>query len=634
MDMTREEMTREAMHTTREEIMNIVTVGHVDHGKSTVVGRLMADTGVLPEGKLEQIRENCRRNSKPFEYAFLLDALKNEQAQGITIDTARCFFKTDKRHYIIIDAPGHIEFLKNMVTGASRAEAALLVIDAARGIEENTRRHGYFLSMLGIRQVAVLVNKMDLVDYRQEIFDEIRVAYADFLAKIGITPASFIPVSGMEGDNIASHSPHMPWYQGLNVLEQLDLFHTVAEPEDLPLRLPVQGVYKFTEGNDSRRIIAGTVEAGRVRAGDRVVLMPSGKRTTVKSLEYFNGPTPEQFSAGQAAGLTMSQQIFIRRGEMVCREEEPGPRVGVRLKVNLFWLGKQRLSQDKTYFLKCGTAKVEMRLAEVLRIVNASDLSYCLRQYVDKNEVAECVLQLERPIAFDLAGECEATSRFVIVDDYEIAGGGIITACLEDQDFDRRNIRWSGDGVTAAERLRHSRHAGLVVWMTGLSGAGKTTIAQETERRLLEKGFRAYILDGDKLRRGLNRDLGFSEEERAENIRRTAEVADLFRDSGAIVLVTLISPFRASREQARRICGESFMEVWVRADLATCAARDPKGLYAKANAGQIKDFTGVSSPYEEPEQADLLLDTERSDEEECVETLLSAVLNRLQEGRA
>ena len=613
----------------REEIMNIVTVGHVDHGKSTVVGRLMADTGVLPEGKLEQIRENCRRNSKPFEYAFLLDALKNEQAQGITIDTARCFFKTEKRHYIIIDAPGHIEFLKNMVTGASRAEAALLVIDAARGIEENTRRHGYFLSMLGIRQVAVLVNKMDLVDYSREVYEDIRSSYADFLAKIGITPASFIPVSGMEGDNIANHSANMPWYQGMNVLEQLDCFRAVPEPEDRPLRLPVQGVYKFTESNDSRRIIAGTVDAGRVRAGDKVVLMPSGKRTTVKSLEYFSGPIPDQFKAGQAAGLTMKEQIFIRRGEIVCREDEPAPKVGVRLKVNLFWLGKQRLVQDKTYHLKCGTAKVEMKLAEVQRIVNASDLSYCLRQYVDKNEVAECVLQLDRPIAFDLAGECEATSRFVIVDDYEIAGGGIITAALEDKDFDDRNIRWSGDAVTAAERRRFARHGGLVVWMTGLSGAGKTTIAQETERRLLEKGYLAYILDGDKLRRGLNSDLGFSEADRSENIRRTAEVANLFRDSGAVTIVTLISPFRASREQARRICGEGFMEVWVRAGVETCAARDPKGLYAKAKAGQISDFTGVSSPYEEPERPDLLLDTERWDEEECVETLLSAVVNRL-----
>ena len=622
------------MNNKREEIMNIVTVGHVDHGKSTVVGRLMADTGVLPEGKLEQIKESCRRNSKPFEYAFLLDALKNEQAQGITIDTARCFFKTEKRHYIIIDAPGHIEFLKNMVTGASRAEAALLVIDAARGVEENTRRHGYFLSMLGIRQVAVLVNKMDLVGHSRQVFEDIKASYAQFLAKIGITPASFIPVSGMEGDNIAAPAQTMPWYTGLTVLQQLDLFTAVPEPEDLPLRLPVQGVYKFTERLDSRRIIAGTVDAGRVRAGDRVVLWPSGKRTTVKSLEYFNGPRPEYFAAGQAAGLTMTEQIFIRRGEMVCREEERPPQVGVRLRVNLFWLGKQRLQQDRTYHLKCGTAKVEMRLASVERIVNASDLSYCLRQYVDKNEVAECVLQLERPIAFDLAGDCDVTSRFVIVDDYEIAGGGIIMSALADQDFDGRNIRWSGDAMTRAERRQYTSHSGLVVWMTGLSGAGKTTIAQECERRLLAAGCSAYILDGDKLRRGLNAGLGFSPEDRAENIRRTAEVANLFRDAGSIAIVTLISPFRASREQARRIAGPGFMEVWVKADLETCAARDPKGLYAKARAGQISDFTGVSSPYEEPEAADLVLDTGQWDEEECAETLVSAILNKLKEMEA
>ena len=263
----------------RAELLNIVTVGHVDHGKSTVIGRLLADTGALPEGKLEAIRANCLRNSKPFEYAFLLDALKNEQAQGITIDTARCFFHSKKRNYIIIDAPGHIEFLKNMVTGASRAEAALMVIDASHGVEENTRRHGYFLSMLGIRQVAVLVNKMDLVGYDQAVYDAIVAEFQDFLEKIHIRPAAFIPVSGMEGDNIASApSANMPWYKGPAVLEQMDAFTPIAPPDKLPLRMPVQGVYKFTEGGDDRRIIAGTLDAGEVKAGDEIVFLPSGKR--------------------------------------------------------------------------------------------------------------------------------------------------------------------------------------------------------------------------------------------------------------------------------------------------------------------------------------------------------------------
>ena len=339
-----------------EELLNIVTVGHVDHGKSTVIGRLLADAGALPDGKLEAIKENCKRNSKPFEYAFLLDALKYEQAQGITIDTARCFFQTDRRDYIIIDAPGHIEFLKNMVTGASRAEAALLVIDASHGVEENTRRHGYFLSMLGIRQVSVLVNKMDLVDYKEEVFESIRDEYKKFLKKIDINPITFIPVSGMEGDNIAIRSTKMPWYQGPTVLEQMDAFHAIPEPENMDFRMPVQGVYKFTESNDSRRIIAGTVDAGKVKAGDSITFYPSGKKTKVKTLEVFNAETPKYFTAGQAAGFTMTEEIFVKRGEIACLTEETAPNVGVRMKVNLFWLGKENLKLDKTYFLKCGTA--------------------------------------------------------------------------------------------------------------------------------------------------------------------------------------------------------------------------------------------------------------------------------------
>ena len=615
-----------------DEILNIVTVGHVDHGKSTVIGRLLADADALPEGKLEMIRENCRRNSKPFEYAFLLDALKNEQAQGITIDTARCFFKSEKRNYIIIDAPGHIEFLKNMVTGASRAEAALLVIDASRGVEENTRRHGYFLSMLGIRQVAVLVNKMDLAGYSERVFTDIRREYVEFLKKIKIHPESFIPVSGMEGDNVALRSERMPWYGGPTVLEQMDAFQTVPEPERMPMRLPVQGVYKFTENNDSRRIIAGTMESGSVRAGDAIVFYPSGKKTHVKSLEVFSAPEPERFTAGEAAGFTMTEQIFVKRGEIACLQSEQPPCVGVRLRTNLFWLGKQPLSSDRTYFFKCGTAKTEMRLEKIERIVDASSLGHIERGYVDKNEVAECILTLESPIAFDIAGGVEATGRFVIVDDYEIAGGGIITEALEEYDFNTRNIRWSADAMTGAERMKYTGSAGLVVWMTGLSGSGKTTIAQETERRLLEAGVTAYILDGDKLRRGLNSDLGFSDADRTENIRRAAQVANMFRDAGLVTIVTLISPFEESRENARRIIGKDFMEVYVKAGVKTCIERDPKNLYKKALDGTIKSFTGIDSPYEVPKNPDLVIDTEKWHEEECAESLFSAIMSRLGNG--
>lgn len=612
-----------------EELLNIVTVGHVDHGKSTVIGRLLADAGALPDGRLEAIRENCERNSKPFEYAFLLDALKNEQAQGITIDTARCFFQTKKRDYIIIDAPGHIEFLKNMVTGASRAEAALLVIDASRGVEENTRRHGYFLSMLGIRQVCVLVNKMDLVKYDRKTFDEIKAEYEDFLEKINIHPISFIPVSGMEGDNIANFSNRMPWYSGLTVLEQMDAFKAIPEPEDMPLRMPVQGVYKFTESNDSRRIVAGTVDAGKIKKGDSVIFYPSGKKTQVKSLEVFNAETPQYFAAGTAAGFTMTEEIFVKRGEIACLAGEQPPKVGVRIKANIFWLGKDNFYPKKIYFLKCGTAKVEMRLENVERVVNASNLNCINRQYVEKNEVAECILKLERPIAFDLTGFIDATARFVIVDDYEIAGGGIITEALKDETFDEKNIRWSSDAMTASERSQLLGRSGLVVWMTGLSGSGKTTIAQEVERRLVSQGIPSYILDGDKLRSGLNRDLGFSDEDRKENIRRTMEIAKMFRDAGIVTFVTLISPFTDARRQARIHIGSEFIEVYVKADVESCKKRDPKKLYEKALRGDIKNFTGIDSPYEAPKYPDVLLDTDLWNEEECAEALLGEVLAKI-----
>lgn len=616
-----------------EELLNIVTVGHVDHGKSTVIGRLLADAGALPKGKLESIRENCRRNSKPFEYAFLLDALHNEQDQGITIDTARCFFKSDKRRYIIIDAPGHIEFLKNMVTGASRAEAALMVIDAACGVEENTRRHGYFLSMLGIRQVAVLVNKMDLVGYSEEVYRSIVTEFTEFLAKINISPAAFIPVSGMEGDNIAIRSERTPWYFGPTVLEQMDAFVPVPSPENRPLRMPVQGVYKFTEGGDERRIVAGTLEAGSLRAGDKIVFYPSGKKTTVASLEVFSAPTPEKFIAGDAAGFTMTEQIFVRRGEIACLESEEAPFVGVRLRANVFWLGKEPLRPGKRYFFKCGTAKVEARLESILRVVDASELDSLERSEVQKNEVAEVILRLDRPTAFDTADSgCDGTRRFVIVDDYEIAGGGIVTEALLSEDYDKRNIRWSAEAMTGAEREQLTGRRGLVVWMTGLSGSGKTTIAQEVERRLCEKGVAAYMLDGDKLRRGLCGDLGFSDDDRIENIRRAAEVAGLFRDAGLVTLCTFISPFAAGRAEARRIADGRFLEVWVRAGLETCKARDPKKLYQKALEGKIRSFTGIDSPYEEPTDAELVLDTEVLSEEECVNRLTDAIFDYLEGG--
>jgi bifunctional enzyme CysN/CysC len=609
-----------------EEIMNIVVVGHVDHGKSTVIGHLLADTGSLPKGKLEAIRESCRKNSKPFEYAFLLDALKNEQSQGITIDTCRCFFKTGRRRYIIIDAPGHIEFLKNMVTGASRAEAALMVIDASRGVEENTRRHGYYLSMLGIKQVAVVVNKMDLIDYSEDAYNDIRDEYTKFLSEIGITPKIFIPVSARVGDNIARRTDSMPWYRGQTVLEALDGFENIRPSHALPFRMPVQGVYKFTGSGDSRRIVAGTADSGTARVGDEMVFYPSGKKTRIKSFERFNAPAPEAVSAGEAVGFTMTEEIYVRRGEIACRAEEPAPKVAVRFRANLFWLGKHPLQAGRPYHFKCGTQKIAMSLERVERVVNASTLDRGERQWVDRNEIAECVFTLERPAAFDTTDSMPSTSRFVIVDGYEQAGGGIITEALESTDYDVRNIRSSAGSMTALERRSITGRRGMAVWLTGLSGSGKTTVAQGAERRLLARGIQACVLDGDALRRGLCSDLGFSDADRTENQRRVAEVAAILKNAGVVAIVSTISPLAAHREAARRIIGgDDFLEVYVRASIDVCRARDPKLLYDKQARGGIPRFTGIDSAYEPPEKPDLVIDTEAFGEDCCAEALTGAI---------
>lgn len=409
--------------------MNVVIVGHVDHGKSTVIGRLLVDTGSLPKGKLQQVRELCERNSKPFEFAFLLDALKDEQAQGITIDSARVFFKSEKRSYIIIDAPGHIEFLKSMVTGASRAEAALLIIDASEGIQENSRRHAYMLSMLGIQQVVVLVNKMDLIKYNEKRYQKICEEFRVFLGGLGISDCKFIPVSGREGDNIALPSSKTPWFKGSTVLEALDNFESLEEDSELPFRMPVQGVYKFTQSEDSRRIIAGTVNSGTLSVGDEVVFYPSEKSSRVKTIERFpedsefNGPV----GATEAIGFTLEEQLYVKRGDLVARKEQKKPKVSSRLKVILFWLGRQPLKLDKEILLRVGTSRTRVRLESISKLINSSSLEEIKTPtQISCNEIAEGILSCDQEIPFDIKGGLTKTCQFVLIEDFEISGGGLI----------------------------------------------------------------------------------------------------------------------------------------------------------------------------------------------------------------
>lgn len=535
---------------TREQ-MNIVIVGHVDHGKSTVIGRLLADTGSLPEGKLESVKEYCRKNSRPFEYAFLLDALKDEQAQGITIDTARCFFKTRKRDYIIIDAPGHIEFLKNMVTGASRAEAALLVIDAKEGIRENSKRHGHIVSMLGIRQVVVLVNKMDLVDFDKDVFNSITAEFTEFLNKVNIKPVNFIPISAFNGVNIATKSSSTDWYDGTTMLEQLDEFVNKKENQELPFRMPVQDIYKFTEEGDDRRIVAGTVLSGTVSTGDEVFFMPSQKRSVVKSIEGFNIKSRDTAYAGEAIGLTLNTQIYIKPGELMIKENERQPSVSSRFRANIFWVGKAPLIKNKNYKLKIGTMKVALKLVEILRIIDAAELNIdTFKDQVERHDIAECILETAKPIAFDPISEFELTGRFVIMDNYEISGGGIILEGVSDSDntllehIKDREFIWEKGLIPSAERKEAYGHKSkFIVITSGSEGNEKVIqdIGKEIENRLFKMKYKAYYLGVSSLLHGLASDAVAGYEGRDEHIRQIGELARIFTDSGQIFITSIFN---------------------------------------------------------------------------------------------
>jgi bifunctional enzyme CysN/CysC len=530
------------------ERLSLVVGGHVDHGKSTIIGRLLADTGSLPEGKLEQVRANCERNSKPFEYAFLLDALKDEQAQGITIDAARVFFKTAKRQYIIIDAPGHVEFLRNLITGAARAEAALLVIDAKEGIQENSRRHGYMMGLLGIQQVAVVVNKMDLVKHDQGAFDRIEREYRDFLSRFDLTPMEFIPVSGREGENIASRSASMSWYSGPTLLETLDRFRSPPPETDRPFRMAVQDVYKFTSRNDDRRIVAGSVDSGRVSVGDEVVFYPSGKKARIATIEAFNRPAQTRASAGEATGFTLAEQIYVKRGELAAMAGEARPQVTTRITASLFWLGRRPMVKNQDYVLKLGTARVPMRIETIHRVMDASTLKVNEKKArIDRHEVAECTLKMSRAIACDLAGELPMTSRFVIVDGFEISGGGIVRATPADALSDvrdrvlLRNYKWQPSHIAPELRAERYRQRPTLVLVGGDNTDQRKTLAKDVEQALFEIGNVVYFLGIGNVLYGVDADIERGAENRTEHIRRLAEVANLMIDAGVILVVTAAS---------------------------------------------------------------------------------------------
>lgn len=610
-----------------EQQLRIVIVGHVDHGKSTFVGRLLADTDSLPTGKMDAMIASCKKRGVDFEYAFLMDALQSERDQNITIDTAQIWFKTARRQYVIIDAPGHKEFIKNMVTGAAQADAAFLLIAANEGVQEQSRRHGTLLSLLGLKQVVVLVNKMDLVGYDQKVYDGIEKEYRAFLKGLGVEPLAFVPMSAREGANVAAQENKLAWYKGLTVLQQLDKFESPPLPTEAALRFPIQDVYRF----DHRRILGGRIESGSLKVGDKLTFWPGGKSSAVASIERWSAPASDSAATGESVGITLAEQIFVERGHIATHTESPLVQ-SHEVHARVFWLGKQPLDKLKRYKLKLATQEAEVQVKEIRSVLDSDSLVAKSggAEAVQRNEVAELVLKSRTPLAFDNNDLFTGTGRFVLVDGYDMAGGGIIFGhAYADPSHVSTDIFYNPGQVSDAEREKLKGHKGAVLWLTGLSGSGKSTIANALERELTRQGTHCYQLDGDNLRFGLNRDLGFGAEDRRENIRRAAEVALLFSHAATVTLVSLISPFREDRARARELAREAgvpFVEVFVDAPLGVCEQRDPKGLYAKARRGEIAQFTGLSSPYEAPEAPELVLATDKLSVEASVAKVLDLLM--------
>ncbi len=527
-----------------EPALSLAVVGHVDHGKSTLVGRLLADTDSLPTGKLERIRRQCGSGSRPFEYAFLIDALKDEQAQGITIDCARVFFSTAKRRYIVQDAPGHGEFLKNMVTGAARADAALLVIDAHQGLQENSRRHGYLVAMLGIRQVVVAVNKMDQAGYAADAFETVADACRDFFAGLRVEVLAFVPVAARDGDMVVSRGDRLGWYTGPTLLEALDRLETRRIRRGQSFRLPVQDVYRFTSGGDDRRIIVGRVAAGTIACGDAVVFYPSGKKSRIKTLEPLGGGDTG-VSAGDLLGVTLTDEMYIRRGEVMTRAGEEGPRIASRLRVNLFWLGERPLQCGGRYLFKMATSRAEAVVAEIGRVIDAAGLEQAhTRDQVPAGHAAEVVLALDRAVACEPdAGEL---GRCVLVDGFQISGGGIVIETMADllsmprQEVFDRNYRWITSRISREARTLRYGHAPRLIVVTGPAGDARKAYARDLEQRFFAEGNLVYYLGIGNVIHGVGADVERRRGDREEYIRRMAEIAHLMLDAGMILIVTAI----------------------------------------------------------------------------------------------
>jgi bifunctional enzyme CysN/CysC len=603
----------------RKELLRFITCGSVDDGKSTLIGRLLYESRMLLEDQLEALESDSRRlgtQGDELDFALLVDGLAAEREQGITIDVAYRYFATEQRKYIVADTPGHEQYTRNMVTGASTAELAIILVDARKGVLTQTRRHSYLVSLLGIRRVVLAVNKMDLAGYSAQVFEDVERDYRQFAARIGLTDIVAIPVSALRGDNIITAGAGMPWYRGPTLMQHLESVPIQDQIGAQSFRMPVQWVNR---PNQDFRGFAGLIVGGSVRPGDLLRALPAGVSSRVARIVTADGDL-QQAQAGQSVTLTLENEIDISRGDLLVSAAAPAS-VSDKFEATIVWMSDEPMLPGRPYLLKCGARTVTAAVAPLKYKINVNTLEELAARQLELNEIGLVNLNLDRPLAFDPYTRNRDTGGFILIDriNNNTVGAGMLQAALRPA----QDVHWQALDVDRANRSVQKNQKACVLWFTGLSGAGKSTIANLVEKKLFGMGRHTYLLDGDNIRHGLNRDLGFTDADRVENIRRVGEVARLMTDAGLIVLVSFISPFRSERQLARSLLAEGeFFEIFVDTSLAVAEARDPKGLYAKARAGKIRNFTGIDSPYEPPENPEIRIDTGRVDAEQAAEQVI------------
>jgi bifunctional enzyme CysN/CysC len=603
-----------------KSLLRFITCGSVDDGKSTLIGRLLYESKMIFEDQLAALEADSRKvgtQGGELDFALLVDGLAAEREQGITIDVAYRFFSTDKRKFIVADTPGHEQYTRNMVTGASTADVAIILIDARKGVLTQTRRHSYIVSLLGIRHVVLAINKMDLVDFSQEIFDAIVSEYRDFAQQIGLTDITPIPLSALRGDNMLEPGRRMPWYRGPTLMGYLENVEIEDDLQAKPFRLPVQWVNR---PNQDFRGFAGTIASGTIRKGTAIRVLPSGRTSRVARIVTYDGDV-EQAVAGQSITLVLTDEIDISRGDVISTADAP-PGVADQFQATIIWMHDEPMLPGRPYLIKLGTRTLTGSITAPKYKVNVNTLEHLAAKQLDLNEIGVCNLSLDRAVPFDRYADNREMGSFILIDKItnDTVGAGLISFALRRAE----NIHWQALDVNKYARASQKGQRACILWFTGLSGAGKSTVANLVEKRLHSLGRHTYTLDGDNVRHGLNKDLGFTDADRVENIRRVAEVARLMVDAGLIVLVSFISPFRSERRLARDLVqsGE-FFEVFVDTPIEEAEKRDPKGLYKKARRGELKNFTGIDSPYEPPEHPEIHLHTALYSPEEAAEQILA-----------